>query len=95
MITYDKFGFLGHDTTASALSWILYSLAEHPECQLKCQTEIDEILAGRETDDLEWYINCSLYHNFILICESYIVLDGMFLLKKFHLKLSMNVFHGM
>jgi cytochrome P450 len=57
--------FLGHDTTASALSWILYSLAEHPECQRKCQTEIDEILAGRETDDLEWYKNCSLYRDII------------------------------
>ncbi|XP_060598357.1 leukotriene-B4 omega-hydroxylase 3-like [Ruditapes philippinarum] len=78
----DTFLFEGHDTTASALAWILYSLAEHPECQQKCQTEIDEILAGRETDDLEWYKNCSLYRNIILICESYIVMDGMFLFYK-------------
>jgi cytochrome P450 len=46
--------YLGHDTTASALSWILYSLAENPECQRKCQAEIDELLADRESDDLEW-----------------------------------------
>ncbi|XP_060573682.1 cytochrome P450 4F1-like [Ruditapes philippinarum] len=50
----DTFLFEGHDTTASALSWILYSLAENPECQRKCQTEIDELLAERESDDLEW-----------------------------------------
>ncbi|XP_045197237.2 leukotriene-B4 omega-hydroxylase 3-like isoform X2 [Mercenaria mercenaria] len=50
----DTFLFEGHDTTASAISWILYSLAENPECQRKCQAEIDEVLDGRETDDLEW-----------------------------------------
>ncbi|XP_053397274.1 cytochrome P450 4F1-like [Mercenaria mercenaria] len=50
----DTFLFEGHDTTASAISWIMYSLAENPECQQKCQTEIDEILGDKETDDLEW-----------------------------------------
>ena len=39
----DTFLFEGHDTTASAISWILYSLAEHPDCQKKCQDEIDEL----------------------------------------------------
>jgi len=46
--------FSGHDTTASAISWILYSLAEYPEFQQKCQEEIEEVLVGRDTDDLEW-----------------------------------------
>ncbi|XP_060569104.1 cytochrome P450 4F1-like [Ruditapes philippinarum] len=50
----DTFLFEGHDTTASAISWILYSLAETPDCQRKCQTEIDEILGDRDSDDLEW-----------------------------------------
>ncbi|XP_053397496.1 ultra-long-chain fatty acid omega-hydroxylase-like [Mercenaria mercenaria] len=50
----DTFLFEGYDTTASAISWILYSLAENPECQRKCQAEIDEVLDGRESDDLEW-----------------------------------------
>ncbi|XP_053397494.1 cytochrome P450 4F1-like [Mercenaria mercenaria] len=50
----DTFLFEGYDTTASAISWILYSLAENTECQRKCQAEIDEVLDDRETDDLEW-----------------------------------------
>jgi cytochrome P450 len=48
------FDFVGHDTTASAISWILYSLAKHPEYQEKCQEEIDELLSGRESDDIKW-----------------------------------------
>ena len=54
LISKSFISFSGHDTTASALSWILYSLAEHQEYQKKCQDEIDEILRGRDTDDLEW-----------------------------------------
>lgn len=50
----DTFLFEGHDTTASAISWILYSLAENPECQRKCQEEIDDMLRGRENDDITW-----------------------------------------
>ncbi|XP_053398219.1 cytochrome P450 4A12A-like [Mercenaria mercenaria] len=50
----DTFLFEGHDTTASAISWILYSLAENPECQRKCQAEIDEVLGDSETGDVEW-----------------------------------------
>ena len=46
---------LGHDTTASAISWILYSLAKHPEYQKKCQEKIDDLLDGRESDDIKWY----------------------------------------
>ncbi|KAL4221389.1 hypothetical protein ACF0H5_019647 [Mactra antiquata] len=50
----DTFLFEGHDTTASAISWILYSLAKHPEYQQKCQEEIDNILQDRSSDDIEW-----------------------------------------
>ncbi|KAL4240868.1 hypothetical protein ACF0H5_001653 [Mactra antiquata] len=50
----DTFLFEGHDTTASAISWILYSLAQHQEYQKKCQEEIDEILQGRESDEILW-----------------------------------------
>ncbi|XP_056019487.1 ultra-long-chain fatty acid omega-hydroxylase-like [Ostrea edulis] len=50
----DTFLFEGHDTTASAISWILYSLAEHPECQKKCQEEIDKVISETETGELEW-----------------------------------------
>ncbi|XP_053380794.1 cytochrome P450 4F6-like [Mercenaria mercenaria] len=50
----DTFLFEGYDTTASAISWILYSLAKHPEYQEKCQEEIDDLLQGRESDDIKW-----------------------------------------
>uniref|UniRef100_A0A8C9PL01 Uncharacterized protein n=1 Tax=Spermophilus dauricus TaxID=99837 RepID=A0A8C9PL01_SPEDA len=36
----DTFMFEGHDTTASAISWIFYALATHPEHQQKCREEV-------------------------------------------------------
>ncbi|CAH1271843.1 CYP4F12 [Branchiostoma lanceolatum] len=50
----DTFLFAGHDTTASTLSWTLYSLAQHPHHQDKVREEVDQILAGREEDTIEW-----------------------------------------
>lgn len=44
----------GHDTTASAICWTLCSLAEHPEHQRRIQQELDEVLKGRESDDILW-----------------------------------------
>ncbi|KAK7494593.1 hypothetical protein BaRGS_00014246 [Batillaria attramentaria] len=46
--------FEGHDTTASAISWALYSLCEHPEYQERVQAEVDHILEGRDSDNIEW-----------------------------------------
>ncbi|XP_076095346.1 cytochrome P450 4F6-like [Mytilus galloprovincialis] len=40
----DTFMFEGHDTTASAISWILYDLAKHTEYQKLCQNEVDKAL---------------------------------------------------
>ncbi|PVD31377.1 hypothetical protein C0Q70_06789 [Pomacea canaliculata] len=50
----DTFLFEGHDTTASAISWAMYSLAQHADIQATCQEEIDELFKGRETDDFLW-----------------------------------------
>ncbi|XP_022081327.1 cytochrome P450 4X1-like [Acanthaster planci] len=50
----DTFLFEGHDTTASSLTWILYFLARHPEHQARVQEEIDDVLAGRSSDNVEW-----------------------------------------
>ena len=44
----------GHDTTTSALSWALYTFASHPEAQTKIQKEIDDVLDGRDTDEILW-----------------------------------------
>ncbi|KAM9353624.1 cytochrome P450 4B1-like [Symphorus nematophorus] len=48
----DTFMFEGHDTTASGLSFILYSLACHPEHQKICREEIMQTLDGKDT--MEW-----------------------------------------
>uniref|UniRef100_A0A8C3N1V4 Uncharacterized protein n=1 Tax=Geospiza parvula TaxID=87175 RepID=A0A8C3N1V4_GEOPR len=46
----DTFMFEGHDTTASGLAWLFYNLASHPEHQERCRQEVQELLAGRDTD---------------------------------------------
>ncbi|NWR24562.1 CP4F3 hydroxylase, partial [Emberiza fucata] len=50
----DTFMFEGHDTTASGLAWLFYNLAGHPEHQERCPQEVQELLAGRDTADIEW-----------------------------------------
>ncbi|XP_007955866.1 cytochrome P450 4F22 [Orycteropus afer afer] len=50
----DTFMFEGHDTTSSGLSWVLFNLAKYPEYQEKCREEIQDVLRGRELDELEW-----------------------------------------
>ena len=37
----------GHETTALALSWTFYLLAQHPEVEAQLVTEIETVLAGR------------------------------------------------
>ena len=44
--------FAGHDTTTSAISWVLYCLSLYPEHQRRCREEIQEILGDR--DSLKW-----------------------------------------
>ncbi len=44
----------GHETTANALAWTWFLLAEHPEVDLRLDAELDRVLAGRPPtlDDL-------------------------------------------
>jgi cytochrome P450 len=37
----------GHETTANALSWIWYLLAQHPEAEARLHDELDRVLGGR------------------------------------------------
>ncbi|HUS14565.1 MAG TPA: cytochrome P450 [Chloroflexia bacterium] len=37
----------GHETTATALAWAFYLLAQHPEIYARLQAEVDTVLAGR------------------------------------------------
>ncbi|CAH1238156.1 CYP4F2 [Branchiostoma lanceolatum] len=50
----NTFMFAGHDTTASTTSWVLYSLATHPEHQDRVYQEVQDILGGRDPPHLEW-----------------------------------------
>ncbi|KAL6035197.1 hypothetical protein STEG23_026361 [Scotinomys teguina] len=50
----DTFMFEGHDTTSSGLSWALFNLAKYPEYQEKCREEIQEVMKGRELEELDW-----------------------------------------
>jgi cytochrome P450 len=44
----------GHETTANAISWTWYLLAQHPEAEAKLHAELDRVLGSRlpTTDDL-------------------------------------------
>lgn len=46
----------GHDTTSSGLSWALFNLAKYPEYQEKCRKEIQEVMKGRELEELDWSV---------------------------------------
>ncbi|XP_072033186.1 uncharacterized protein [Amphiura filiformis] len=50
----DTFMFEGHDTTASAISWMLYNMARHPEYQQRCRNEVDKLLDKKSVDEIEW-----------------------------------------
>eukprot|EP00057_Strongylocentrotus_purpuratus_P034727 XP_796330.4 PREDICTED: leukotriene-B4 omega-hydroxylase 3-like [Strongylocentrotus purpuratus] len=46
----NSFVFGGIDTTSSALTWLLYLLATHPEYQTKVQEEIDVLFQDRDPE---------------------------------------------
>jgi cytochrome P450 len=44
----------GHETTANALTWVWYLLAQNPDCEARLHEEVDTVLQGRPAgfDDL-------------------------------------------
>ncbi|MGO4615842.1 cytochrome P450 [Nocardia sp. 2YAB30] len=46
--------FAGHETTASTLAWVWYSIGRHPAVEQRLRAEIDQVLGGRRPtmDDL-------------------------------------------
>ncbi|XP_072033266.1 cytochrome P450 4F2-like [Amphiura filiformis] len=53
----NTFMFAGHDTTASSISWMLYTMAKYPEYQQKCRQEIDQIVKDRKSEEIEWHVH--------------------------------------
>ncbi|XP_046710651.1 cytochrome P450 4F3 [Silurus meridionalis] len=66
----DTFMFAGHDTTASAISWVLFNLAMHQEYQDRCRSEINALLEDRNTDELVWEDLSNLTFTTMCIKES-------------------------
>ncbi|XP_055095229.1 cytochrome P450 4F3-like isoform X1 [Symphalangus syndactylus] len=50
----DTFMFVGHDTTASGLSWVPYNHVRYPEYQEHCQQEVQEFLKNRDPKEIGW-----------------------------------------
>ncbi|XP_071505747.1 ultra-long-chain fatty acid omega-hydroxylase-like [Diadema antillarum] len=48
------FIFGGTDTTGSALTWFLYTMAQHTEEQARVQEEMDTLFAGRDDDTVRY-----------------------------------------
>ena len=44
--------FAGHDTTSTSISFTLYALASHPDCQRKVATELKDIFGDDEERDI-------------------------------------------
>ncbi|XP_059148816.1 cytochrome P450 4A25-like [Physella acuta] len=66
----DTFLFEGHDTTASAISWALYSIAEHDEVQQQICEEIDGLMASKTSTDILWEDLSQLPYLTMVIKES-------------------------
>jgi hypothetical protein len=44
----------GHETSSTALSWLFYLLAIHPEHQQQARDEVDAALSDEDSSQIEW-----------------------------------------
>ncbi|XP_071181033.1 cytochrome P450 4A4-like isoform X2 [Mytilus edulis] len=69
----DTFMFAGHDTTASALSWSMYSLGKHKDIQEKVYKEVREVVGDKQyidSDDISKMKYLSMFVKEVLRCHS-------------------------
>ncbi|XP_058822319.1 cytochrome P450 4c3-like [Topomyia yanbarensis] len=65
----DTFTFAGHDTTASALTFLIFNIAKHPDVQDKLYDEIITVV-GRDHQELSLHILNDLRYMDLVIKES-------------------------
>uniref|UniRef100_A0A8D2DW39 unspecific monooxygenase n=1 Tax=Sciurus vulgaris TaxID=55149 RepID=A0A8D2DW39_SCIVU len=89
------FIFAGYDTTSSTLSFIIYTLATHPEVQKKLQQEIDAALPNKapvtydvlfEMEYLDMVVNETLrlypvIERIVRVCKKDVEINGVFIPK--------------
>lgn len=63
--------FGGHDMTKSGITFLLYNLARHPDIQAKVREEINNLLNGRDSDEILWDDLSRLTYMVKRIKESY------------------------
>ncbi|XP_052073323.1 cytochrome P450 4F5-like [Mytilus californianus] len=69
----DTFMFAGHDTTASALSWSMYSLGKHKDIQDKVYREVREVIGDKkyiDSDDISKMKYLSMFVKEVLRCHT-------------------------
>ncbi|KAK3084838.1 hypothetical protein FSP39_019991 [Pinctada imbricata] len=80
----DTFLFEGHDTTASAISWAIYSLAKYPEHQQSIYEEVHSVLQDRrevEWDDIPNFKKLSMFIKEVMRMHSTVPLISRWLTK--------------
>ncbi|KAK7501782.1 hypothetical protein BaRGS_00006868 [Batillaria attramentaria] len=50
----DTFLFAGHETSSTALSWLLHLLTQNLDYQVRVQEEVESVLKDRDSTDVTW-----------------------------------------